>query len=249
MQMNRYILRRSKKESTQWPSDSAVKIKGTEQVWSLSRNIKMEIGDRIFLLQTGDENYGFILSGYIVKATYNEGEKYFVKFRIDKKTDRNLDLREDEICHINSEISGEKIKNIDKIIILEEKWATHEGEVTEESLNIFSYNNKYYEGELLTQAKRQLRYRSRALRDLKIAKEIEKDGDLKCQVKNCGFSFKSKYGKIGEGYIEVHHKNPIANGTRNTGLDDLMIVCSNCHSMIHKMDDADVDQLIKDDKA
>ena len=51
-----------------------------------------------------------------------------------------------------------------------------------------------------------------------------------------GLIFLFFYGKLGEGYCEVHHKIPLASfdAKRVTRLDDLAIVCSNCHRMIHR---------------
>lgn len=47
--------------------------------------------------------------------------------------------------------------------------------------------------------------------------------------------FKEVYGKIGDGYIIAHHKNPIGNIEKiaTTTLDDIALVCVNCHSMLH----------------
>ena len=50
----------------------------------------------------------------------------------------------------------------------------------------------------------------------------------------CHFSFKNLYGEIGEGFIECHHRIPIMNGERITSLEDLALVCSNCHRMLHR---------------
>lgn len=56
---------------------------------------------------------------------------------------------------------------------------------------------------------------------------------LKCEV--CGFDFEKVYGQLGAGYIEVHHKKPVSEGERITDLDnDLVMLCSNCHRMIHR---------------
>ena len=46
--------------------------------------------------------------------------------------------------------------------------------------------------------------------------------------------FKDKYGKRGEDFIECHHINPISLGEKKTSLSDLVLLCSNCHRMIHK---------------
>ncbi len=60
------------------------------------------------------------------------------------------------------------------------------------------------------------------------------NGKLFCEI--CGFDFFLTYGDIGEDYIEVHHKKPLSKmeegGT--TKLEDVAVVCSNCHRMIHR---------------
>lgn len=61
---------------------------------------------------------------------------------------------------------------------------------------------------------------------------------LDCQV--CGFNFEEVYGDRGSGYIEVHHKTPlsdIAGPSETDPKTDLVILCSNCHRMIHRVRD------------
>lgn len=57
----------------------------------------------------------------------------------------------------------------------------------------------------------------------------------KCSV--CQFDFGQKYGSRGTGFIEIHHKNPLATQEGSHPVDpkeDLAPVCSNCHRMIHR---------------
>lgn len=56
-------------------------------------------------------------------------------------------------------------------------------------------------------------------------------GKLECEV--CGFDFSTIYGID---FCEVHHLRPLAesNGPVETKLDDLAVVCSNCHRVIHR---------------
>lgn len=75
-------------------------------------------------------------------------------------------------------------------------------------------------------------------RDPKLVREKRKaaaaTGKLACEV--CGFDFKATYGDLGEGYIEVHHTRPVHTllaGTK-TKLDDLALLCANCHRMAHR---------------
>lgn len=63
---------------------------------------------------------------------------------------------------------------------------------------------------------------------------LEKTGKLECEV--CEFDFQKKYGELGLGYIECHHIIPLSQFqvSKKTKLEDLALVCSNCHRMLHK---------------
>jgi hypothetical protein len=56
---------------------------------------------------------------------------------------------------------------------------------------------------------------------------------LECEV--CRFSFRKVYGKAAEKFCEVHHLLPLkdAEGPRRTRLEDLAILCANCHRVVH----------------
>lgn len=58
---------------------------------------------------------------------------------------------------------------------------------------------------------------------------------LKCEM--CSFDFEAKYGPLGRGYIEIHHNIPLSklNPSRKTRLSDLILVCPNCHCMLHRL--------------
>lgn len=63
--------------------------------------------------------------------------------------------------------------------------------------------------------------------------EAESFGTLACDV--CSLNFSDLYGTHGKGFIECHHRFPIAkHGKRTTTLDDLALVCANCHRMLHR---------------
>jgi hypothetical protein len=57
---------------------------------------------------------------------------------------------------------------------------------------------------------------------------------LACEV--CGFDYADVYGDLGDGFCEVHHRNPLSSTEEvvETSLKDLAIVCANCHRMLHK---------------
>ena len=57
-------------------------------------------------------------------------------------------------------------------------------------------------------------------------------GALSCEA--CGFDFVVKYGESGDGFAECHHKIPLADSAyTTTRLEDLAILCANCHRMVH----------------
>jgi hypothetical protein len=53
----------------------------------------------------------------------------------------------------------------------------------------------------------------------------------------CGFNFGKVFGKLGEGFIHVHHLKPIAEIGEEyeiNPIEDMRPVCPNCHAMIHR---------------
>ncbi len=73
-------------------------------------------------------------------------------------------------------------------------------------------------------------------RDPKARLECIKYYGAKCGV--CEFTFASKYGELGDGFIHVHHLKPLSAIGEEYIVDpveDLLPVCPNCHAMLHKM--------------
>lgn len=78
------------------------------------------------------------------------------------------------------------------------------------------------------------RERNQALVDAKKTATLSTIGCLCCEV--CGFDFSATYGALGEGFCEVHHLVPLSASSApvTTTLDDLAVLCSNCHRIIHR---------------
>lgn len=89
------------------------------------------------------------------------------------------------------------------------------------------------EGRLLTR-KHLARERNRKLVMAKRKQALNKLGNLKCEV--CEFDFGVTYGSRGTGFIECHHIKPVATLAEGnkTHINDLALVCANCHRMIHR---------------
>jgi len=73
-------------------------------------------------------------------------------------------------------------------------------------------------------------------RDPRVRRECIAHFGPVCQI--CGFDFAERYGDLGRNFIEVHHIVPLSSGA---GVEivvdptvDVVPICSNCHSMIHR---------------
>ncbi|TOJ45308.1 hypothetical protein CGI38_15855 [Vibrio parahaemolyticus] len=66
-------------------------------------------------------------------------------------------------------------------------------------------------------------------------KEMVKSSNGKLACEACDFNFADVYGERGEDYIECHHQNPLSESEgQKTKLEDLALLCSNCHRIIHR---------------
>lgn len=81
-----------------------------------------------------------------------------------------------------------------------------------------------------------VRERDAGLARAKKQSVLRMKGRLECEV--CGFDFRQFYIGFDKDYAEVHHMDPISSSEneRETTLENLAVVCSNCHSAIHRID-------------
>jgi 5-methylcytosine-specific restriction enzyme A len=86
---------------------------------------------------------------------------------------------------------------------------------------------------------KQIRLHWRIERNTGLSKKVKKIKGYTCEA--CDLTFIEKYGALGEKFIEAHHLKPISDlgiGKFKVDLEnDFAVLCSNCHSMIHKLDD------------
>lgn len=93
----------------------------------------------------------------------------------------------------------------------------------------FSENQSLYEGSYKT-VKVNLYERNKVARD----KCLEYHG-YNCSI--CGFDFYKTYGEIGKNFIHIHHIIPLYKINKEYIVDpikDLIPICPNCHSIIHR---------------
>lgn len=96
-------------------------------------------------------------------------------------------------------------------------------------------------GVSVSEGKRIIKYHYSRERNRNIIKhaisQAKRDfGKIVCEI--CDFDFEQRYGKRGKDFIEGHHKKPISEFTDTggiTNIEDIALVCSNCHRMIHRV--------------
>jgi len=97
---------------------------------------------------------------------------------------------------------------------------------------------------------RKFRWHRRAERNGRLAADAKRFHGATCMV--CGFNFEEKYGQRGRGYIEAHHVVPfaqLASEPEPVLLDpttDFVVVCANCHRMLHRSSPAMTPQELRD---
>jgi len=78
------------------------------------------------------------------------------------------------------------------------------------------------------------RERDRRLVEAKLNQMRAVVGRISCEA--CGFSADDTYTGLGCDICEVHHRRPLSEAAAptNTTLDDLAVLCANCHRAIHR---------------
>jgi predicted HNH restriction endonuclease len=122
----------------------------------------------------------------------------------------------------------ERKKGIHFVKPLSHKKETNEAEISEDDDDMI-----FPEGKMKYFVHRK-REREPKIARLVKQKRLKYDPFLRCDI--CGFSFKEVYGDIGKGFIEAHHVIPLSDlkEETETKLEDIVLVCSNCHRMLHR---------------
>ena len=113
-------------------------------------------------------------------------------------------------------------------------WGLREPNLTEQNVDFSNDDEGFVEGKEVLK-KHILRERNHYIKIQAIKKfKDAHEGRLYCEI--CGFDFFKKYGDIGKNFIEAHHTKPISEMKENerTKIEDIVLICSNCHSMIHR---------------
>ncbi len=230
--------------------------KTIDEPWSCSANFKqIQKGNRAFLIKLGKEKpTGIIASGWIASfpkiGTHFDPKKaalgkivYYVDCDWETLLNPYIDeplsiskLQKGKLAAMHWTPQNSGILIPDEIAKeLEKIWETHTG--TTSLSGVFVDDEiKAFEGEEKITLIRH-RKREQKLRDAKLnAAKQENQGRLICEVPGCGFNFEKVYGRLGKDFAHVHHIKPLGDreSPSETSLDDLAVVCANCHAMIHR---------------
>lgn len=102
-----------------------------------------------------------------------------------------------------------------------------------DTLELTQDDDGFSEGKLLLKKHLQRERNPRLISEAK-KRFVERNGRLFCEV--CGFDFEEAYGDLGKNFIEAHHTKPVSEMAEGetTKVEDIVMLCSNCHSMIHR---------------
>jgi len=218
--------------------------------WWTGHTKKIRRGDRVYMLKQGSPPNGIVASGWAEtdsekwRPRRGHAPRTGIHWTIEELIDHETEpiLSKQSLLRagvprtlLHTVASGVQVPaHIAKTI--ERLWARHlrrpaSSQASETQDEFFAE-----EGE---EKRRWVKHRKReaGLRNRKIQVELERcGGHLRCEVPGCGFDFLAMYGSLGRGYAEVHHLRGLASRqhSRRTRLGDLVIVCANCHRMIHR---------------
>lgn len=157
-----------------------------------------------------------------IRAAQNEWQ-YHGQFEVERFTTNPAELRLVE--------AGEK-SALSRVIFLRKV-----SETPETAADIPDVDNDVYSG---TEGRKIWELHLRRERDgglpkAKKARVLKSNGCLECEA--CGFNFKTFYPPHDLDFCEVHHRKPLAelDEGAETTLEDLAILCSNCHRAIHRI--------------
>lgn len=223
-----------------------------ERRWSCGNSKSIRKGDRVFLIRLGNEPKGIMGSGYAKSSFYAaphwDGTANKITNYVDIEFDVLINPKDNKlfdkeylegIDKNNSQEwfpqqSGISIKN-EVIESLESNW-----------FNFIKENkyikNSFVSNDVITNVKKTFRegksndvIQTRYERNPEARKRcLSYYNDYSCVV--CKFNFEQHFGKVGKGYIHVHHINQMSEIGKEYEIDpikDLVPVCPNCHAMIH----------------
>jgi len=206
------------------------------------RVIGFYVGATIFKTPYPNTNPKRIIASDNTFASYNIRVKSENVYLFDNENARDIYIPfskkdgygygQSNIWYANKDSRSTRFKN--ELIIQLEK-------VMNENVNDISLNDeqKYFEGQVSSKVKEVFSMnRNSVARKKCLEYYFPNNKEYKCKL--CGFDFEKQYGSKGVKFIEVHHieshttKSKIIGKHEIDPIKDLIPICSNCHSIIHR---------------
>jgi 5-methylcytosine-specific restriction protein A len=249
-----------------WPNNSAnsAATRRGEIVrlrWSTGGTTSIVAGDRIFLGKLGQDPIGVIASGVAASDCFEdnhwEGDSRRTTYNmVDFDTILGPEnvlprsrLREGSLgdVHWDTEYGGVTIGE-EAAEALEAKWRDWTGFAgfprIEPQLEQSAFRHFGYTGWIKLRLHFLLERESKMVQ-AKRNEALIRRGRLECEV--CGFVFANAYGGHGAGFIECHDRRAFSTldptGDLDVSVEDLAVVCANCHRMLHWKDFPSVEEL------
>ncbi|PAE07329.1 restriction endonuclease [Terribacillus saccharophilus] len=114
------------------------------------------------------------------------------------------------------------------------RWGLKDYQPTKENVDLTEDDAGFPEGKKKLRLHIYRERNSKLIRAVKDKFKSKNNGKIFCEI--CEFDFEEKYGKLGEDYIEGHHVIPVSEleeGSK-TKVEDIILVCANCHRMLHR---------------
>jgi 5-methylcytosine-specific restriction protein A len=102
------------------------------------------------------------------------------------------------------------------------------------------FTEEEHTGLLSIEESRRYRMHRGIERNSTTSREVKKAKGYRCEA--CGMLFSDVYGQLGKDFIEAHHLYPLSELSEETVTKfdpqkDFAVLCSNCHRMIHRLED------------
>jgi hypothetical protein len=129
------------------------------------------------------------------------------------------------IRHSPNGQGGDDQLNASTIALLQDVYGATAGEVDDSQLTPYpQYENRRIVATHLRRERSKMLSLYAKLRDM-----------YRCRV--CDMTFREHYGSLGDSIAEAHHLVPLSQlkSRVKTSVEDLISVCANCHTMLHRM--------------
>lgn len=192
--------------------------------------------DNFYLVIYPKNKTGPIAEIHLIEAKFNTSDLYW-RYKPTKQDGRNAERIKYFRKHfLDNEVRIQVPQTENDIeIFLDELFSLAENRLKADQLAELepNYRQAFPEGRSFERMHKQ---RERNSRVIEITKKnaIQTYGKLMCEI--CMFDFQKVYGDIGKDFIEAHHIIPVSelNNESVTYAKDIVLVCSNCHSMLHR---------------